>query len=272
MFIIKPPKDLIFWRFFLCYSFFNNIWYIFCIIVHRGFCRKNKGEYPMKKGFYLFVMIFFLPLLFSCGDKIFDADFDSDKVGSLPATSPEGNPRFDSINLVGAPNSIEVINSRKLSSKAVKIDRGQSKLKTKFECITSGGPYCTGGYYIKFKAYPDDDPSGLLISVQSVAGYKALVMGYKNDRYSLVSGDGTEILPGTYPSGKIHSIYIKMSMCSRKFLVKIDDEIVASDKKFRDTNFQELHSLCFSYALTYKNFYGKYIVDDITIKQYLKCR
>ena len=165
----------------------------------------------MKTKFLFSTFIFILPLIFSCKDTIFNANFDTDNVGSLPATSPEGNPLDDSINLIGSPNSIEVINSRKLSSKAVKIDRGQSQPKTKFECVTSGGPYCSGGYYIQFRAYPENDPSGLLISVQSMTGYKALVIGYKNGIYSLASGDGAEILPGTYRAVQFSVKVRKMS-------------------------------------------------------------
>ncbi|KPK24908.1 MAG: hypothetical protein AMJ70_00475 [Dehalococcoidia bacterium SG8_51_3] len=226
-----------------------------------------------KKG----LLLLFVLILFAISGSwltVFHADFETDVPGSTPVTAPDGDPPNDRLNFDG---DLEIINSAPLGSKALKIDRSTTPPATILECITDGGPHTNGTYYIEFKSYAEADESGLGISVQSTSRHKALQMGFKDGRYGLSSGDGQDMLAGTYPPGTIHSIRITMNMNSRKFSVAINDVQVALDKTFLDVGFKDLYLIRFNYVpAIVEAFPGVYIVDDISIKKYLgsgiKCR
>lgn len=202
--------------------------------------------------------------------KIFNDDFEADVVGNSPSLSPAGNPPDDALNVQGAPNSIIVINSSPLGSKAVKIDRTAMMPQTVLECVTGGGPYTSGNYLVAYRAYSllvSNVPT-LTTSIKSSGGQRAFELTLTGGSYKLSSGDGLETLPGGYAANVVHVVLVRIDLSVDRFWLNIDGTDVASDKPFLDSAFDNLHLLRFEYPPPIlEALPGTYVIDDISISK-----
>jgi hypothetical protein len=217
----------------------------------------------------LFAIIAILLFFAGCGVIFYD-DFQNDVVGNPPSTSPPGGAPNDSLKLQGPPNSIIVINSVPLSSKAVKIERTSQLPQTSLECVTDDGPHTSGKYSIRYKAYSgnvNSEPS-LTTSVKSSDGKTAFKLILGGGNFTLTSGDGIETLPAGYSANVAHSLEISIDMDSNKFGIDINGTSVASGKPFLDPGFNDLRLLRFEYPEPLlEGFPGYYVMDLIIIQK-----
>ncbi|UCC67552.1 MAG: hypothetical protein JSV79_10560 [Armatimonadota bacterium] len=199
---------------------------------------------------------------------LFDADFEADAVGGMPSASPAGDPPDDQLEVQG---TAEVVSSAALGSKALKIARRPTVAAVK--CVAAPGPHESGLYDIRFKLYATVDESPLEVTVRSRYDGAALFLGYANGNYTLASGDGQETISGMYPKGTVHSIHIRLNMDTRKFMLRINEATVASDKAFFEDLFQDVHLLRVNYVLStvapMPDKPGECVVDDIMIQKYI---
>lgn len=200
------------------------------------------------------------------GISLFHADFEADAVGSKPSALPPGDPPKDQMAVRG---TAEVISSGPLGSNALQIARHPTHAVV--ECVAVPGPYTSGLYDVRLKQYATVDEFPLEVSVQSRYHGKALVVTYMNGHYTLVSGDGTEGVAGTYPTEKVHSIHIRVNMDTRRFTLRINGTAVASDRPFFEDLFQDLYMLRIDYVpstvVPIPEGAGECVVDDITIEK-----
>jgi hypothetical protein len=206
----------------------------------------------------------------SCA-PILHVNFDADEVGQIPSVSPAGMPNDDRLALQGQPDSITVIYSDPLNSKAVKLDRMTAPPATIFEGISGGGIHNVGVYYVCFKSYPIADQTVLSISIQSHLRKMALRLTYQNSTYIIASGEGKETFPGTYPPLQTHVFCFKVDMNARRFSLSVDDIWKITDRSFLDADFSDLHLIRFEYtAAILEGFSGIYVVDEITIMKRIR--
>lgn len=202
--------------------------------------------------------------------KIFNDNFEADVIGNSPSLTPVGNPPDDALNVQGPPNSIIVINSSSLGSKAVKIDRTAMMPQTVLECVTGGGPHTSGNYLVAYRAYSmyvSDVPT-LTMSVKSSGGERAFELMLTGGNYKLSSGDGLETLPGGYSANVVHVVLIRIDLSVDRFWLNIDGTDVVSDKPFLDSAFDNLHLLRFEYPPPIlEALPGTYVIDDISISK-----
>ncbi len=209
----------------------------------------------------------------------FSATFDADTVGSLPTTTSYGPPGAN-LEIENGANTVEVINSAVLGSKALRLSgpSGISGPERYSPTVVEGvagdlgqGPYTSGKYYIDFTAHGDIVPPylvyGITIAVLSEEGNVALSLGLFDGSYHLIEGDGYSKLSGSYDPGAKHMIHIKIDMDERKYSICIDDEAVVSDKNFEDGNFSNVAMVRFNspgivLALPMPH---SYVVDDLRI-------
>lgn len=217
----------------------------------------------------LTVIFAHLILCTGCGVIFYD-HFEPDSVGSPPLTSPPGGPTDDSLNLQGPANSIVVISSIPLNSKAVKIERASLTPQTVLECVAGSGPHTSGSYSVRYKAYSvntNTDPI-LKTLVKSSDGQRAFELLLSGGKFKLSSGVGLEVLPGGYSPNVAHSIEIGIDLDTSKFSVNIDGNVVALNKTFLDTGFNEVYLLRFEYPPPIiEDFPGSYVVDRIIIQK-----
>ncbi len=206
--------------------------------------------------------------------SLFVAKFESDPIGSPPAppTNPlHYGPPGASLDMQGGLNTIEVVNSTALGSKALKITRGAPNA-TEINAVVGDigdAPYTTGVYYIDFRAHGEVVPSyliaGMSISVRSATEKAALLLKLYDGSYHLREGDSYVRLNGAYDPNTAHSIHIELNLDTRKFSICIDDEVVASNKALFE-DFTNLHALRYWATPTITEaFESIYIVDDIRI-------
>ncbi len=217
----------------------------------------------------LFAIIAVLVFCTGCGVIFYD-DFEKDVVGTPPSTSPPGGAPNDSLNLQGPPNSIIVINSAPLSSKAVKIERTSQLPQTFLECVTDDGPHTSGKYSIRYKAYSGNVNSEpiLTTSVKSSDGKTAFELILGGGNFKLLSGDGIQTLPTGYSANVAHSIEISIDMDSNKFGIDLNGSNIASGKPFLDPDFNDLRVLRFEYPEPLlEGLPGNYVVDLIIVQK-----
>jgi len=216
----------------------------------------------------LFAIIAALVFCTGCGVIFYD-DFENDVVGTPPSTSPPGGAPNDSLNLQGPPNSIIVINSTPLNSKAVKIERTSQLPQTSLECVTDDGPHTSGKYSIRYKAYSGNVNSEpiLTTSVKSSDGKTAFELILGGGNFKLSSGDGIQTLPTGYSANVAHSIEISIDMDSNKFDIDLNGSNIASGKPFLDPGFNDLRILRFEYPEPLLEALPGYYVVDLIIVQ-----
>jgi hypothetical protein len=203
--------------------------------------------------------------------SIFVADFESDVVGSPPASSTplHYGPPGASLNVQCTPAAAKVVNSTELGSKALRLSRQSS------ECVVDAvvgdvgdAPYSTGVYYIEFKAHGEVIPlhliAGTTISVRSSKNKAALVMTLYEGSYHLLQGNTSTRLAGSYDPGRAHTIHIELNMNTKKVSLCINNQLVISNRDFSASGFEDLHSLQFySPATITEAFESVYVVDDL---------
>jgi len=199
---------------------------------------------------------------------LFDADFNADAVGNKPSASPAGAPADDQLNVRG---TAEVIDSAGLASKALKIARHPTAAVV--DCVAAPGPHESGLYDVRFRHYATVDESPLEVTVRSRYDGTALFLGYANGHYTLVSGDGQEMISETYPTGTARWIHIRLNMDERKLMLRINGTTVASDRPFFEDLFQDVHLLRINYVIPtvapMPDKPGECVVDDIMIQKYI---
>ncbi len=203
-----------------------------------------------------------------CKIIIFQDNFDEDARGGPPETSPSGDPADDALILQPPHDNIRVINSDPHGSQAVMIDRGSTST-TVLRCITGGGPHASGTYIVSFKAYSrynDADTPPVTVSVKSSTGQTALRLIVDNGTYQLVTGVGSETLPGVYTVGRVDIFKIRIDMDGDKLSLNLNGTNVASDKPFLGPDFADLRELRFEHEPPALELYpAAYVVDDIKI-------
>lgn len=211
--------------------------------------------------------------------SVFVANFDDDDVGSPPAppTHPAHyGPPGASLNMDGNSQTIEVVDSGALGSRALKMTRGNTK-PTEVEAVVGdiapyGGqmPYTSGKGFVEFRAHGETIPqhliAGMAISVRSESGDAALSLKLFDGSYHRREGDSYVRIEGSYDPGKAHFVHIEVNMDTRKYSICIDDNVVVSHKAFLSSGFTDLYKLCFFAPPTITEaFPSVYVVDDIRI-------
>ncbi len=206
--------------------------------------------------------------------SLFVATFNGDSVGSLPSpTTPlHYGPPGASLDLQDGTNTIVIIDSATLVSKALKITRGQPN-ETRVNAVVGDigeGSYTAGTYYLDFKAHGEDIPqhriASMAISVRSKEDHLALRMRLFDGSYHILHGDAYVRLTGSYDPNTAHSVHIELNLDERKYSICINDEVVASNKTFLQDDFTNLHLLRFSAPATITEaFPMTYVVDEIRI-------
>ena len=206
--------------------------------------------------------------------SIFVADFENDTVGSLPAPATPllYGPPGASLDVQDGSNTVEIVNSAELGSKALKITRGGVN-PTEVEAaagIIDEAPNSSGVYYIEFKAQGEVVPehliAGIAISVRSSTGKAALALKLHNSAYHLRVGESYTPLAGSYDPSTSHFVHIELNLNTRKYSICIDNQAVASGKPLLTSDFEDLHSLLFFTPPTITEaFQLVYLIDDIRI-------
>lgn len=206
--------------------------------------------------------------------SIFVANFDDDTVGSLPALSSplHYGPPGASLDTQDGSNTIEVVNSAALGSKALRITRG-SPNQTEIEAVVGDNgdaPYNSGVYFIEFKAHGEVVPehliAGVAISVVSATGQPALLLKLHAASYHFREGDSYLPLDGSYDPNATHFVHIELNLDARTYSICIDGQVVASNKALFTQDFEDLHALKFFAPPTVTEaFEMAYVVDEIRI-------
>lgn len=210
---------------------------------------------------------------------VFVAIFDSETVGSLPAPSTLYGPPDASLNVQAAPDTIEVVDSAELGSRALWITRPPSKPANIVDAVLGkldGVPNDAGIYYIEFEAHgevvPLDLIAGMEISVVSAEDRRALSLKLFDGSYHLLEGGSANGLPatsqliGTYDPGMAHSIHVELNLDTQKFSMCVNDEAVVENKAFLDDDFTNFHLLEFWAPATILEAFGmEFVVDEIRI-------
>lgn len=202
----------------------------------------------------------------------FVATFDADTVGSLPTTTSYGPPGAD-LEIENGANTVEVVDSAILGSKALKITRPNGFNPTVVKGVAGDlgqGPYTSGKYYINFTAHGEVVPehliAGIAIAVLSTEDNMALNLKLFDGSYHLSEGGNYNRLSGSYNPGASHKVHIKLDMDERKYSICIDGEAVASNNNFTDNSFSNVSKVrFFAPATVTEAFPMTYIVDDIRI-------
>ncbi|UCD85543.1 MAG: hypothetical protein JSU92_04965 [Deltaproteobacteria bacterium] len=203
---------------------------------------------------------------------IFVAIFDADPIGSLPTTTLYGPPGAD-LEIVNGTNTVEVVNSTALASKALKITRpsGSDPTVVKGKAgILDGVPNNSGKFYINFRAHGDIIPehliAGIAIAVMSEKDEIALNMKLFDGAYHLLEGNQPTRLSGPYNPGTGHEVHILVDMDSRRYSICINGEAVASNKPIQNSSFSDVGMVrFFTPATVTEAFSMTYIIDDIRI-------
>ena len=216
------------------------------------------------------------PVSYTCSGygtyAAFSATFNADTVGSLPTTTSYGPPGAD-LEIENGANTVEVVDSAVLGSKALKITRPNGFDPTVVKGVAGDlgqGPYTSGEYYINFTAHGETVPghliAGIAIAVLSAEGNFALSLKLFDGSYHLREGDNYNKLSGSYNPGAKHMVHIKIDMDERTYSICIDDEAVASNKNFEDGNFSNVGMVrFFAPGTVTEAFSMTYAVDDLRI-------
>ena len=210
---------------------------------------------------------------------VFVAIFDGETVGSLPASSTLYGPPGASLNVQAAPNTIEVVNSAALGSRALWVTRPPFLPANTVEAVLGeidDTPNDSGVYYINFEAHGEVIPqhfiAGMGITVLSADGLRALSLKLFDGSYHVLTGGAAGALPatsplsGTYDPSAAHSVHIELNLDTQKFSICINDEVVVSNRAFLDDNVANLHSLkFFGPATITEAFDMAFVVDEIRI-------
>jgi hypothetical protein len=207
---------------------------------------------------------------------LFVAKFDSDPVGSRPAppTNPvHYGPPGANLEMQGGPNTIKVVNSTELNSKALQLTRLVQEDPPQVKAIVGDfgeAPYRTGVYYIDFHAHgmviPAGKIAGMVISVLSSNKQEALCLNLFDGSYHLKEGNSWVRLFGDYDPSTAHTIHIELDLNTRKYMICIDGNVVAVNKTLLDQNFTSLHALQYHVSpARYESMKNIYIVDYIRI-------
>ena len=207
--------------------------------------------------------------------SIFVANFNNDTVGSPPAPSTPPlhyGPPGARLDFAGPPNSVVIVDSAALGSKAVRRTRGMWNSTVMAAVVGDNGtaPYTSGTYYIEFKAHGAVVPpyliSGTVFSVRSAEDKRALAVKLFAGSYHLREGSSYSPLVGLYDPSSVHFVHIELNLDTRTFDVCINDEVVASNEPFLQSDFSNLHSLHFFAPQTVTEaFPSEYVVDDMRI-------
>ncbi len=205
---------------------------------------------------------------------LFTADFDDDQVGSAPAPSTplHYGPPGAALNIQGASNTVEVVNSAEFGSQALMIARNGGT-PTRVDAVVGDvghAPYTTGVYYIEFRAHGAVIAPGLIaataISLRSTDDLAAAVLRLSDDTYQLVEGASFVPLTDSYDPGTAHFVHIELDLDARRATICIDDALVAVNREFWQGEFEDLHALRFLAPPTItEGFPTSYVVDDIRI-------
>jgi len=210
--------------------------------------------------------------------SLFIAKFDNDTIGSTPAPSTPGHygPPGASLNISGASDTIEIVDSATLGSQALKLTRGPfnpyEEEDPTIVCAVVGDigsmPYTSGVSYIEFRAHgesiPDIDCAATQISVQSKEGHSALFLILHHDSYHLHEGGAFVRIDGSYDPSTAHFVHIEVDLDTRRYMICINEKVVASNKAFIDNDFTNLHTLKFTLGQTImESFPTVYVVDEI---------
>ncbi len=217
------------------------------------------------------------PEPYSCsgsgGYGIFVAKFDADAVGALPTTTFYGPPGAN-LEIENGTNTVEVVNSAVLASKALKITRpnGYNPSIVKGIAGNLGGqtPYTSGKYYISFRAHGEVIPehliAGIAISVLSEEGDIALDLKLFDGSYHLLENNQYNRLAGSYNPATKHKVHIFIDMDIRRFSICIDEIAVVMNKPISNGSFSNVAMLHFFAAGTVTEaFQMLYVIDDIRI-------
>ncbi|MCP4611490.1 MAG: hypothetical protein GY845_22490 [Planctomycetes bacterium] len=207
---------------------------------------------------------------------LFVGKFDSDPVGFRPEspTNPvHYGPPGANLEMHGGPNTIKVVNSTELNSKALQLKRLVPEEPPEVKAIVGDfgeAPYRTGVYYIDFHAHgkviPSGQAAGTVISVLSANKQEALSLNLFGDSYHLCEGNSAVRLDGDYDPNVAHSVHIELNLDTRKYMICIDGNVVAANKTLLNQNFTNLYALRFYIPpARFETMKNTYIVDYIRI-------
>lgn len=190
----------------------------------------------------------------------FVATFNGDTIGSLPAPSTplQYGPPGASLNVQSAPNTVQIVDSVALGSRALSISRPPVLPGNTADAVLGNindEPNDSGIYFINFEAHgevvPQDFIAGAEITASSAEGRRALSLRLFDGSYHLLTGGTAGALPaasrlnGTYDPGAAHSVHIELNLDTRKYSMCVNDEVVVSNRAFLDDDVVNLHSLRF---------------------------
>ena len=204
---------------------------------------------------------------------LFVAMFDDDVVGSLPVPAAPGvyGPPGASLDIVDGSNTVEVVDSAALGSKALSITRGSRATEIYGVVGDIGeGAYDSGVYYVEFRAHgaviPEQLIAGVAISVQSTTEQDALLLKLYADSYHYREADSYLAFGGSYDPSGAHNVHITLNLDSRTYSICVDDSTAVSDKALFSPDFGTLHSLKFFAPATITEAFDMiYVVDEIRI-------
>ena len=206
--------------------------------------------------------------------SLFTATFDDDAVGSAPSpTAPLlYGPPGASLNISGEADTVEIVDSAALGSKALKMTRAAPDM-TQVEAVVGDmgeAPYTSGVAIVEFRAHGEalSEPfiAGVGIYVSSSGGPLALALRLYEDAYYYREGESNVRIDGSYDPGVEHFVHIEVNLDTRKYSICIDGEAVVAEKDFIGDGFADLHALKFLIAPTVtESFPTAYVVDDIRI-------
>lgn len=206
---------------------------------------------------------------------LFVANFDADTVGAPPApTAPlVYGPPGASLDIAGAANTAQVVNSAALGSQALRLTRGS--VATTAEAVVGdigSAPYTQGRYYANFDAHGAQiaQPliAGAVVAVLADNGALAFNMKLYDGAYHLLHSNPPSRLSGSYDPATAHAVHVALDLDRKVFSLCIGGQAVVTEAAFLDSNFDALHALrYFLPATVTEAFPTEYVVDEIRITQ-----
>ncbi len=191
------------------------------------------------------------------GQVLFNDDFESDSVGSAPASSPAGPPPGDAVSTSG---NVTVVNA---ASRAVRLSR--SSQPAVFEGIFGSGATDTGSYCVRFVGQSGVDMREPVIMTFNAANSASAWQLVIDDNEAVLTSGGVRFIllrDFTVP----RSFRFDVNLDLKRFDMFVDGTQVVSNMPFLDTSFDVPSDVRFETGrCILECFTAEYTLDDVRV-------